>query len=110
MGKQTDNEMDDELMERDTMTLELEDGDKLECIVMDIFEVNEKNYIALLPMNAEGGVDDDADIYLYRYEELGDDEVRLDNIEDDDEFEMVSDRYDELRDEEDFAELFGDTE
>ena len=39
--------------------------------------------------------------YLYRYEELPDDEVQLDNIEDDEEYEMVSAAFDAILDDED---------
>lgn len=32
------------------MTLDLDDGGKLECIVLNVFPVNNREYIALLPM------------------------------------------------------------
>ena len=92
MGQPKDSEFKD----RDTMTLDLDDGGKLECIVLNVFPVNNREYIALLPMNDEGHVEEDAQIFLYRFEELGDDEVNLETIEDDDEFELVSDYFDEL--------------
>ena len=88
------------------MTLDLDDGGKLECIVLNVFPVNNREYIALLPMNDEGHVEEDAQIFLYRFEELGDDEVNLETIEDDDEFELVSDYFDEMLDEQEFNELF----
>ena len=92
MGQPKDSEFKD----RDTMTLDLDDGGKLECIVLNVFPVNNREYIALLPMNDEGHVEEDAQIFLYRFEELGDDEVNLETIEDDDEFELVSDYFDEM--------------
>ena len=73
MGQPKDSEFKD----RDTMTLDLDDGGKLECIVLNVFPVNNREYIALLPMNDEGHVEEDAQIFLYRFEELGDDEVNL---------------------------------
>ena len=100
MGQPKDSEFKD----RDTMTLDLDDGGKLECIVLNVFPVNNREYIALLPMN------DDAQIFLYRFEELGDDEVNLETIEDDDEFELVSDYFDEMLDEQEFNELFNGAE
>ncbi len=106
MGQSNDD--DDEMMERDIITMELEDGETLECMVLEIFPVQGRQYIALLPVNEDGDVDEDAEIYLYRYEELEDDEVSLESIEDDDEFEIVSDAYDELRDAAEFDDLFGD--
>ena len=106
MGQPKDSEFKD----RDTMTLDLDDGGKLECIVLNVFPVNNRDYIALLPMNDEGHVEEDAQIFLYRFEELGDDEVNLETIEDDDEFELVSDYFDEMLDEQEFNELFNGAE
>ena len=106
MGQPKDSEFKD----RDTMTLDLDDGGKLECIVLNVFPVNNREYIALLPMNDEGHVEEDAQIFLYRVEELGDDEVNLETIEDDDEFELVSDYFDEMLDEQEFNELFNGAE
>ena len=106
MGQPKDSEFKD----RDTMTLDLDDGGKLECIVLNVFPVNIREYIALLPMNDEGHVEEDAQIFLYRFEELGDDEVNLETIEDDDEFELVSDYFDEMLDEQEFNELFNGAE
>ncbi len=106
MGQPKDSEFKD----RDTMTLDLDGGGKLECIVLNVFPVNNREYIALLPMNDEGHVEEDAQIFLYRFEELGDDEVNLETIEDDDEFELVSDYFDEMLDEQEFNELFNGAE
>ena len=106
MGQPKDSEFKD----RDTMTLDLDDGGKLECIVLNVFPVNNREYIALLPMNDEGHAEEDAQIFLYRFEELGDDEVNLETIEDDDEFELVSDYFDEMLDEQEFNELFNGAE
>ena len=106
MGQPKDSEFKD----RDTMTLDQDDGGKLECIVLNVFPVNNREYIALLPMNDEGHVEEDAQIFLYRFEELGDDEVNLETIEDDDEFELVSDYFDEMLDEQEFNELFNGAE
>ena len=106
MGQPKDSEFKD----RDTMTLDLDDGGKLECIVLNVFPVNNREYIALLPMNDEGHVEEDAQIFLYRFEEFGDDEVNLETIEDDDEFELVSDYFDEMLDEQEFNELFNGAE
>ena len=63
-------------------------------------------YIALLPADATP----ESEIFLYRFLENGDD-IDLQNIEDDEEFEIVSDAFDELLDEEEFDEIFeGDEE
>ena len=82
----------------------------IQPIVLNVFPVNNREYIALLPMKDEGHVEEDAQIFLYRFEELGDDEVNLETIEDDDEFELVSDYFDEMLDEQEFNELFNGAE
>lgn len=74
----------------DTMTLSLDDGSRLECLVISVFTIHDKQYIALLPMNNDGSVDEDADFYLYGFQELENEDCALEDIEDDEEFEMVS--------------------
>lgn len=79
--------------EEDTINLLLEDGTELKCIVLMTFQLDEKDYIALLPEGQE-------DVFLYTYNEI---EGGLDlmNIEDDDEFDRVSVFFQEAFDEED---------
>ena len=89
--------------ECDQITLTLEDGSDLVCDVISVFPVQDKNYIALLPSND----DPDAEIFLYRFIENGD-EIELENIEDDEEFDMVSDAFDELLDAAEFDEMVGE--
>lgn len=36
-----------------TVTLTLDDGSQLECVVLTIFDAGEREYIALLPMEGE---------------------------------------------------------
>ena len=91
------------------VTLTLDDGSEVECAVMAIFPVGkeEQQYIALLPLD-EDGDNEDGEIYLYRYTELEGEDIQLDNIEDDDEYEAVADAFDELLDNEEFDNLMGD--
>ena len=49
-----------------------------------------------------------ADTVCAIFEEKGDDDIDLINIEDDDEFEAVSDAFDELLDNAEFDEMFED--
>ena len=93
-----------EELEFDTVTLTLEDDTEMECIILAIYPAGENSYIALAPMNEEGEMDEDGDILLYRYIDNGTDEPDLENIEDDDEYEMAADAFDELLDEEEFEE------
>ena len=87
--------------EETTVTLTLDDDTTLECIVINIFQAGDKEYIALLPM--EGEAAEDGEVYLYRYSEDEDGQPNLENIEDDEEFEIVSDAFDEMLDFSDYA-------
>ena len=91
-----------------TVTLTLDDGTELECVVLTIFEAADKEYIALLPL--DGNEAEDGEVYLYRYEEDADGNPSLDNIEDDDEYEIVADAFDELLDDQEFDEIVGEDE
>ncbi len=90
------------------VTLTLDDGTDLECEVLCIFPVGEKDYIALVP--AERDEEEDGEIFLYQFIEHENDEIELLNIEADDEFEAVSDAFDELMDSEEFDDMFDDEE
>lgn len=88
-----------------TVTLTLDDGSELECVVLTIFSAGAdgKEYIALMP---ESGEDAEGEIYLYRYAETEDGQPDLTNIGSDEEYEIVSDAFDEILDEQEFNELF----
>ncbi len=85
-----------------TVTLTLDDDTELECAVLTIYEVDGKEYIALLPM--DDAENEDGDVYIYRYAEV-DGEPTLENIEDDDEYEAAADAFDEWLDEQEFEEM-----
>lgn len=91
----------------DQITLTLDDDSELLCDVIATFpaKVNgkEQMYIALLPTDATP----ESEIFLYRFSENGE-EIDLQNIEDDEEFEIASDAFDELLDEEEFDDLMGE--
>ncbi len=80
--------------EAEYITLEFDDGAEVECEVMGIFEVEGKEYIALLPD------DDTDDVYLYGYKEISEEEFELIDIEDDAEFEKVAKEFDAITAEE----------
>ena len=87
----------DDIYEKDEVTLELDDGTSLKCDVIGIFPgPDDREYIAVTPQEWEG--DDDAVVYLYRFWENPDDEddIRLDDIETDEEFEAASKAYDDF--------------
>ena len=95
---------DDEMF----VTLTLDDDTEVECIVITIFEANEKDYIALLPIEEEN--EDEGEVFLYRYSEDAEGNPILDNIESDDEYEVVADRFDERLDEQEYDEIVEEDE
>lgn len=64
------------------------------CIVLGIFECENEEYIALLPEDEEDG----EDVFIYKYKEIDEEEVELDIIESEEEFEKVSKTFEELLD------------
>lgn len=91
-----DHEHEEDVMDLETMFLTLDDDTEMECGILGVFEVEGlegKEYIALLPL-------EDETVLLYEYKEDGD-EIELNVIEDDDEFDKVSNAfYDMYEDEE----------
>ena len=83
--------------------LEFEDGKTEECVVLLRYPINEQQYVALMPVAQMD--DDEGDVYFYRFAEDEDGEVMLTDIESDEEFEAVADRYDEILDDLDFDDL-----
>ena len=105
MGK--NNDYDAEEM---TVELELEDGTNVTCAVITILTVDEKDYIVLLPLD-EDGENEDGEVWFYGYSENPDDpdeEPELTFIEDDEEYEKVTDAFDEYLDNCEFDELVDD--
>ncbi len=97
-------ELDDEMY----VTLELDDGTEVECVVVTIFEAADKEYIALLPN--EGEEADEGEVFLYRYAEDKEGNPLLTNIESDDEYEAVADAFDEWLDSQEFDEMVTEDE
>lgn len=80
--------------EMDVITLEFDDGTEVEAEIMGIFDVEGKEYIALIPD------DETDDVYIYGYKEISDEEFELIDIEDDAEFEKVVEEFDKITAEE----------
>ena len=88
-----------------TVTLTLENDEELECAVLTIFETEDREYIALLPLD-EDGDNDDGQVYLYRFIDNGEDEEPgLENIHDNDEFERTSEAFNEWMEAQDFGDI-----
>ena len=85
---------DEELLENEediTVELELEDGSSVNCAIITILTVNEKDYIALLPM-----LDEEDEAFELKF------------IDDDDVYEAVSDAFEEFLDTQEFDEIIDD--
>lgn len=85
-----------------TVTLFFEDGD-VECSILNVFKVDGKDYIALLPLDATG--DEEEEVYICRYTEKENGEAEIENIEDDDEYDAAADAFDEWLDSLEYDEL-----
>ncbi len=97
----SENINDNEEFDEPTVSMTLEDGTELECDVIAIFPVDDRDYIALLPNKPVEGYEEN-EVFLYRYKELDGDDIELAQIETEEEYEAVADAFDELLDEEEF--------
>ena len=87
------------------VTLELDDGTTAECAILTILEVDGQDYIVLIPLDENDEPIDEGEVFIYRYFEDEDGIPSLENIDDDDEFERISDAFEEFLDEQEFNEL-----
>ena len=78
--------------EYSTVTLSLDDGSEVECAVIRTF-----------PADID---EDESEVYLYRYSISADNEPVLENIDSDEEYEIVSDAFDEELDAMEYEELY----
>lgn len=104
MDKHGENCNCNEELEHDTVTLTLEDDTEVVCDIIAVFPCGDKEYIALLPQDAG----EDGEVFLYQFVQTDDEEIELVTIEDDAEFEAVSEAFDEFLDSEEFDEMFGE--
>lgn len=94
-----------------TVTLTLPEGE-ITCDIVTILTVDENDYIALLPLDEEG-YNSEGNTWLYRYFENEEDieaEPRLEYIFDEDEFNLVSDAFDEFLSHSEYDEIYYDEE
>ena len=97
----------DNLDEEMTVELNLEDGTNVTCAIITILDVDGQDYIVLLPLD-ENGENEDGEVWFYRYSENPDDpneEPVLGYIEDDEEYELVADAFDEFLDSVEYDEI-----
>ena len=98
------NEFDDDPDDY-RVTLDLDDGTSVECAILTILEVDDQDYIVLVPVDENDEPIEEGEVFIYRYYEDEDGNPSLDNIANDDEFDRVSECFDEFLDEQEFNEL-----
>lgn len=97
-----DENIDD--MEDVRVTVSLDEGD-IECAILTIFEVSGQDYIVLVPVDENDEPIEEGDVMVFRYHEDEDGNPELSNIEDDEEFDRVNDRFEEILDEQEVQSL-----
>jgi len=106
MAQHNHTEEDGQMLESQVVTLTLDDDEEVDCAILVTFDVANQEYIALSPMD-ENGENVDGDVWLYRFlrDTTGEGKHDLENIEDDEEYEMVADKFDEWLDTQAFEEM-----
>lgn len=94
-------------MDQPTVTLTLDDDTEVTCVILTIFPAQNREYIALLPLD-ESGENEDGEVYLYRYLENENGQPSLDNIETDEEYEIAADAFDELMDSQELNDMLNE--
>lgn len=92
------NAIEDDDMEDLRVTLTLDDDLEVECRILTIFDLDDQNYIVLMPEDVDED-SDEAEVFIYRYFEDDDGNPSLENIEDDEEYDAVTERFEELLEE-----------
>ena len=96
----------EQLLETEVVTLTLDDNEEVECSIITTYEIEDKEYIVLLPLD-ENGENEDGDVWIYRFvrDTTGRNDHEIINIEDDDEYEIAVDKFDEWLDTQEFNEV-----
>lgn len=85
-------------VEMEVLELEMEDGTIAECGVRDEFEIDDRKYLVLSPVDEENRLDDET-LLFYICTEEGEDLI-LDPIEDPEELKLVIAAYEDLLEDE----------
>nr|WP_177296336.1 DUF1292 domain-containing protein [uncultured Blautia sp.] len=75
-----------------TISLTLDDNTEVECAILTIYPVADKEYIALLPLD-ENGQNQDGEVYLYVFSRTEQGDPMLANIESDEEYEKAAEAF-----------------
>lgn len=73
------------------ITLEFDDGENIVCEPLFIFDFEEQDYIALVPVD-----EDNDEVFLYLYNEFDNGEFEFLDIEDDAQFDRVAKEFERI--------------
>ena len=76
-----------------TVTLYLDNDETIECQILCVLDVNEQQYIALLPLD-ENGQNQSGEVYLYTFARTESGDPMLSNIESDEEYAKAAVAFD----------------
>ena len=96
--EEVDEVLTEEELAEEIVTITMDDNSEVHCVILGIFEAeNDREYIALLPLDGpEAGNDQ---VYIYRYDEDENEQPILENIADDEEFALASKAFAEMMEE-----------
>lgn len=96
----------EQLLETQVVTLTLDDNEEVECAIVTTYKIEDTEYIVLLPLD-ENGENEDGDVWIYRFvrDTTGGNDHEILNIDDDDEYEIAVDKFDEWLDTQEFGEV-----
>lgn len=97
------NQNPNTIITEDTISIFLEDNHEVICDILAIFSISRQFYVALMPQEPIEGYEE-GEYFFYRYESNGEN-ISLTDIESDEEWELVEDKFEELLDEDEFNQM-----
>ena len=95
---EVDEVLTEEELAEEIVTITMDDNSEAHCVILGIFEAeNDREYIALLPLDGPEAENDQ--VYIYRYDEDENEQPILENIADDEEFALASKAFAEMMEE-----------
>ena len=96
--EEADEVLTEEELAEEIVTITMDDNTEVHCVILGIFEAeNDREYIALLPLDGPEAENDQ--VYIYRYDEDESEQPILENIADDEEFALASQAFAEMMEE-----------
>jgi uncharacterized protein YrzB (UPF0473 family) len=96
--EEADEVLTEEELAEEIVTITMDDNTEVHCVILGIFEAeNDREYIALLPLDGPEAENDQ--VYIYRYDEDESEQPILENIANDEEFALASQAFAEMMEE-----------